>query len=148
MPSLRASSGELKLATFPLRRIRPASGRQTPQKTFIKVDLPEPWCPSRAWIEPVFTSRSTSRSAFDSPNDLERPSAWSRVVDSNWFTSRFLTCSVSALVRSRFSPSYYGILGFLWFFVHYLQSSATERRLYRPPREAPGPPTVCWVLAI
>ena len=36
----------------------------------MSVDLPEPFCPTRAWTSPYATERSTSRSAVCSPKDF------------------------------------------------------------------------------
>ena len=43
---------------LPSSRISPSSGRASPYRTFIRVVLPAPFSPSRAWISPGRTSRS------------------------------------------------------------------------------------------
>ena len=40
---------------------------------FISVLLPAPFSPTRPWISPAFSEKSTARSACTPPNDLEMP---------------------------------------------------------------------------
>src|SRR5882757_1411757 len=40
---------------------------------FIRVDLPAPFSPTRPWISPRRSTKSTSLSAATPPNDLEMP---------------------------------------------------------------------------
>src|SRR5205823_8925726 len=51
----------------------PASGRIAPLRTFISVDLPAPFSPTRAWTFPRASSRSTPRSACVGPKCLWMP---------------------------------------------------------------------------
>src|SRR5205823_14879264 len=51
----------------------PASGRIAPLRTFISVDLPAPFSPTRAWTSPRHNSRSTPRSACVGPKCLWMP---------------------------------------------------------------------------
>src|SRR5260221_11805029 len=59
----------------------PRSGRWTPPRMRISVDLPAPFSPTAAWISPNATSKSTPSSATVAPNRLPTPSAlMSRLV--------------------------------------------------------------------
>ena len=49
MPAAMASFGEWKLAALPSSKISPSSGCSSPYSTFIRVVLPAPFSPSRAW---------------------------------------------------------------------------------------------------
>jgi hypothetical protein len=40
---------------------------------FISVLLPAPFSPTRPWISPTFSEKSTARRACTPPNDLEMP---------------------------------------------------------------------------
>src|SRR5690606_38087502 len=51
----------------------PASGCSTPAMTFVRVDLPEPFSPTRAWTVPLRMVRSTSSSATTFPYVLRTP---------------------------------------------------------------------------
>src|SRR6266699_517080 len=53
----------------------PRSGRWTPPRMRISVDLPAPFSPTTAWISPNATSKSTPSSATVAPNRLPTPSA-------------------------------------------------------------------------
>ena len=53
----------------------PRSGRWTPPRMRIIVDLPAPFSPTTAWISPNATSKSTPSSATVAPNRLPTPSA-------------------------------------------------------------------------
>src|SRR5262245_19016308 len=52
----------------------PRSGRCTPPRMRISVDLPAPFSPTMAWISPKATSKSTPASASVAPNSLLTPS--------------------------------------------------------------------------
>ena len=52
--------------------------RCTPAMIFISVDLPAPFSPTRPWISPARSAKSTSRSAATPPNDLEMPACSSQ----------------------------------------------------------------------
>src|SRR5262245_38534482 len=75
MPAAMASWGLAKWHSFPSRRITPRSGRWTPPRMRISVDLPAPFSPTTAWISPYATSKSTPSSATVAPNRLLMPSA-------------------------------------------------------------------------
>ena len=42
---------------------------------FISVLLPAPFSPTRPWISPAFSAKSTARRACTPPNDLEMPAS-------------------------------------------------------------------------
>src|SRR5262245_9196213 len=69
-PRRRASSGPRGAYGRPSSAIAPASGRTAPLSTFISVDLPAPFSPTRAWTSPGKSSRSTPRSACVGPKRL------------------------------------------------------------------------------
>jgi hypothetical protein len=58
MRSSMALRGESMCWGSPLTRISPSSGCSSPYSIFIRVDLPAPFSPTRAWISPSATSRS------------------------------------------------------------------------------------------
>ena len=53
MPAAMASRGLAKCRSAPSTRIVPRSGRQTPPRMRISVDLPAPFSPTTAWISPA-----------------------------------------------------------------------------------------------
>jgi hypothetical protein len=57
IPRAIASDGPLIVTGLPSSRISPSSGLASPYRTFIRVVLPAPFSPSRAWISPGRTSR-------------------------------------------------------------------------------------------
>src|SRR5438105_10551014 len=61
------------VAGVPSKRISPASGRTSPYTTFMSVDLPAPFSPSRAWTWPQSTTRSTPSLALSPPKVLTIP---------------------------------------------------------------------------
>src|SRR5262245_133669 len=75
MPAAIASWGLVKWHSSPSRRTTPRSGRWTPPRMRISVDLPAPFSPTTAWISPNATSKSTPSSATVAPNRLLTPSA-------------------------------------------------------------------------
>src|SRR5262245_11553666 len=75
MPTAMASWGLAKWHSSPSRRTTPRSGRWTPPRMRISVDLPAPFSPTTAWISPNATSKSTPSSATVAPNRLLTPSA-------------------------------------------------------------------------
>src|SRR5215831_12168985 len=75
MPTAMASRGLAKWHSSPSRRTTPRSGRWTPPRMRISVDLPAPFSPTMAWISPYATSKSTPLSATVAPNRLVMPSA-------------------------------------------------------------------------
>src|SRR6516225_900865 len=74
-PAAMASRGLAKRHSFPSRRTTPRSGRWTPPRMRISVDLPAPFSPTTAWISPYATSKSTPSSATVAPNRLVTSSA-------------------------------------------------------------------------
>ena len=71
MPSSAADNGVSCSTPVPSTSIVPLSGAIVPEATFISVDLPAPFSPSRAWTSPAATSRETSVSARTGPKRLE-----------------------------------------------------------------------------
>src|SRR5918911_93605 len=69
-PRSRASCGPAGWYGMPSSTIRPASGCSAPLRIFIRVDLPAPFSPTRAWTSPGATSRETPRSARVGPKLL------------------------------------------------------------------------------
>src|SRR5436309_387484 len=73
IPSSWASAG-VRLSTGPpSKTIDPSSGAVVPEATFINVDLPAPFSPSRAWTSPGRTSNETSLSATTASKCLVIP---------------------------------------------------------------------------
>ena len=71
------------MSTFlPSTNISPLSLANTPDKIFIRVDLPAPFSPTRAWISPSPTVKSTPIKTSFFPKDLYM-----------FFISTFMTCS-------------------------------------------------------
>src|SRR5258708_15504768 len=58
---------------WPSISIVPESGGCTPKRIFIKVDLPAPFSPIRAWTSPALRSKSTPFSAWTPANALMIP---------------------------------------------------------------------------
>src|SRR5262245_1022649 len=75
IPAAIASRGLAKWRSSPLTRMTPRSGRCTPPRMRISVDLPAPFSPTTAWISPNATAKSTLWSASVAPNCLLTPSA-------------------------------------------------------------------------
>ena len=73
MPAAIASRGEPKVAGRPKTRISPSSWRYRPSSTFMSVDLPAPFSPSRAWTSPTRRSKSTSSLATTPGKRLTMP---------------------------------------------------------------------------
>src|SRR5947209_6254571 len=67
MPQCRAWSGFSGTNGWPSSSRVPASGRYAPLSTFIKVLLPAPFSPIKAWTSPGATSSDTPRSARVAP---------------------------------------------------------------------------------
>src|SRR5262245_57603847 len=61
--------------------MRPASGRWTPARTFIRVDLPAPFSPTTASTSPGETESDTPSSACTPGKCLLMFSAWRKGVD-------------------------------------------------------------------
>src|SRR5579883_2184950 len=60
IPRLMASPGERRSTRWPSTKISPASGRYSPARMLICVDLPAPFSPRRAWTSPHRAEKSTS----------------------------------------------------------------------------------------
>src|SRR3990170_7382073 len=63
MPSSWARCGVAMSTGCPSSRTRPCSRDRAPAKIFIRVDLPAPFSPTRAWTSPGNTSKETSSRA-------------------------------------------------------------------------------------
>src|SRR6516164_3962974 len=71
IPALRASRAERKCCSRPSIRRLPWSAACTPAMIFMSVLLPAPFSPTRPWISPRASAKSTPRSASTPPKDLE-----------------------------------------------------------------------------
>src|SRR4051794_34545449 len=80
MPALIASALEVKCCVTPSSTISPSSGRYSPYRQFISVDLPAPFSPSSACTSPARTSRSMRSFAVKSPKRFAMPRSSSTVV--------------------------------------------------------------------
>src|SRR5450432_3847931 len=67
MPRAKASRGERNTTASPSTAIVPSSGRSSPDRILISVDLPAPLSPRRQTTSPGLTSRLTSRIAITLP---------------------------------------------------------------------------------
>jgi hypothetical protein len=75
MPARRLSSGVWKSTSWPSTVIRPSSGRCTPVRHLISVDLPAPLSPTIAVISPLRAAIDAPRSAVTLPKRLTIPSS-------------------------------------------------------------------------
>ena len=75
-PAAWASLGRRSSVGRPCRAIIPASARRTPVRILTIVDLPAPLAPSRAWLSPGRTVRSTARRATTGPKALATAVVW------------------------------------------------------------------------
>src|SRR5215475_13695906 len=73
MPAARASRAERKRVSFPSSSKRPENSGCTPAMIFISVLLPAPFSPTRPWISPGRSAKSTPRSASTPPKVLLIP---------------------------------------------------------------------------
>src|ERR1700745_3933493 len=73
IPAARASRAERKRCSRPSRRKRPENSGCTPARIFISVLLPAPFSPTRPWISPGRSAKSTPRSASTPPKVLPIP---------------------------------------------------------------------------
>src|SRR3954467_3857644 len=73
MPAAFASAVDLKSTGRPSSRNSPASRWYRPAMILTSVDLPAPFSPTSAWIEPGQGVRSPERSATRGRNDLATP---------------------------------------------------------------------------
>src|SRR3954465_14369679 len=75
--------------------MRPASGRWTPVRTLMSVDLPAPFWPITAWTSPGKRRKSTPRSAWTPEKRFEIPCTSSTGIASlTDFTSRRPSTSI------------------------------------------------------
>ena len=70
MPASLAAAVVAKSTSSPWKRKMPASRWWTPATILTSVDLPAPFSPTRAWMEPGSTARVPARRATTEPNDL------------------------------------------------------------------------------
>ncbi len=82
-PAAIASAGRRGDTSTPLTRIVPVSAANTPERILTSVLLPAPLAPSKAWISPGRTRRSTDRSATTEPKLLATAAASSREGSAN-----------------------------------------------------------------
>src|SRR5262245_61060039 len=95
-PAAIASWGLEKCRSRPSTRATPRSGRCTPPRMRISVDLPAPFSPTMAWSWPNATSKSTPSSASVAPNRLPTPST----LAARWLiASARNECHLHLLVR-------------------------------------------------
>src|SRR5215470_16782420 len=73
IPAARASRAERKRVSSPSRRKRPENSGCTPAMIFISVLFPAPFSPTRPWISPGESAKSTPRSASTPPKVLLIP---------------------------------------------------------------------------
>src|SRR5258707_3091899 len=67
MPAPCASRAERKRVSRPSSRRRPENSGCTPAMIFISVLFPAPFSPTRPWISPAYSAKSTPRSASTPP---------------------------------------------------------------------------------
>src|SRR5215213_3641685 len=73
MPRRMAAWGLGSRTSSPCQLMVPLSGWWAPARTLMRVDLPAPFWPSRAWTSPARTSRSTPSRARTPGNSLTMP---------------------------------------------------------------------------
>src|SRR6185437_13491016 len=73
MPAACASRADRKCVSLPSSRKRPENSGCTPAMIFISVLLPAPFSPTRPWISPGRSAKSTPRSASTPPKVLPIP---------------------------------------------------------------------------
>src|SRR5436309_6687842 len=71
MPAWQMASGAQRVTSRPRKRMRPASGRRTPEMTWKRVVFPAPFGPISPTSCPASTSRSTSLRARTPPKRFE-----------------------------------------------------------------------------
>src|SRR5690349_17572217 len=81
MPAPCASRAERKCVSCPSIRKRPENSGCTPAMIFISVLLPAPFSPTRPWISPGRSAKSTPRSASTPPKVLPIPFSSRRGVE-------------------------------------------------------------------
>ncbi len=67
IPARLAAGGSAIVTSLPVRRMVPESGCTTPETILISVDLPAPFSPRMAWIEPWRQAKSTPSRARTPP---------------------------------------------------------------------------------
>ncbi len=72
-PAAIASAGDPRVTASPLISIVPESGRWTPYRIFMRVDLPAPFSPTTAWMVPRRTVRLMSSLAITPGKRLPMP---------------------------------------------------------------------------
>src|SRR6188508_3522951 len=72
-PRRRVSAGETRRRAVPPTSTLPWSGWTNPLATPSRVDFPDPFSPTSAWISPARHSTLTSSSACTAPNAFEMP---------------------------------------------------------------------------
>src|SRR6478735_462220 len=97
MPFSRASCGVAKVTGWPLSRISPPVGWNTPDIALISVVLPAPLSPASATTSPGRTAMEKSLSARTAPKCLERLRTSSRGVV--WLLLFILTGSTEPALR-------------------------------------------------
>ena len=80
MPAAFDSAVEWKSTSSPWKRNVPSSRRWTPATILTSVDLPAPFSPTSAWIEPASARSEPERSARTAPKDFCTPSSSSTGV--------------------------------------------------------------------
>src|ERR1700738_4264486 len=75
----------------------PRSGSSTPEMILMRVDLPEPFSPTRQCTSPTSSVRSTLRSACTPPKRFEMP-------DISRKGAKGSSCNEIVLSRNRFDP--------------------------------------------
>src|SRR5689334_2643016 len=73
MPAASASRAERKCTSRPSNMKRPENSVCTPAMIFISVLLPAPFSPTRPWISPGNSAKSTPRSASTPPKAFVMP---------------------------------------------------------------------------
>src|SRR4051812_11316690 len=73
IPAARASRTDRKWVSCPSSTKRPENSACTPAMIFINVLLPAPFSPTRPWISPANSAKSTPRSASTPPKALLIP---------------------------------------------------------------------------
>src|SRR5882724_8573033 len=75
MPAACASRADRKRVSRPSSNKRPENSVCTPAMIFISVLLPAPFSPTRPWISPAESVKSTPRNAATPPKAFEMPTS-------------------------------------------------------------------------
>ena len=82
--------------------IRPSgSGRSTPAMTLMRVDLPDPFSPTRQWTSPAGRDRSTLRNATTPPKRFEMACRSRKLGNAGAPRSKFKSCLLRAIRPGR-----------------------------------------------